>query len=185
MKKITPWVGAAFIIVIIFATFFGAVQQVQRSDADYPQVQLAQDAAAALNQGAQKLAVTAGKIDMGKSLASFVNVYDREGKVVAGSGLLDGEVPQPSIGMLTASDHKDYSRVTWSPKAGVRVSAVTVSSEKYYVVSGRSLKVVEKNSSQTLLIAAAGAGLSLFVLAMTFLLSSAKSSSKKAVKSEE
>jgi hypothetical protein len=168
MKKLTPWVGGAVVITIIFGALYATTQHIQRSDADYPQVQLAQDAAAALNQGAQKLSVTQGKVEMTSSLGSFVNVYDQEGAVVAGSGLVDGQVPTPPIGMLKASAHKDYNRVTWAPKSGVRIAAVVVASEKYFVLSGRSLRVVEQDEATTLNIVAAGEVASILVIATCY-----------------
>ena len=170
MKKITPGVGVAVVITIIFGAIYGVGQQIQRTDANYPQVQLAQDAATALNTGAQKLSITQGKVEMASSLASFVNVYGKEGAVVAGSGLLDGQVPTPPIGILKAADHVDYHAVTYEPKAGVRIAAVVVASEKYYILSGRSLKYVEQNETTTLNIVAAGEVASLFVLATCYLI---------------
>ena len=171
MKKHTPWVGGAIVVTLIFCGMYGVVQQMQRNYANFPQLQLAQDAAAALNTGAQKLSVTQGKVEMTTSLASFVNVYNRDGAVVAGSGLVNGEVPIPPVGMLKAADNKDYSAVTYQPKAGVRIASVVVSSEKYYVMSGRSLKFVEQNETNSLNTVAAGEVLSLFVLAICYAIS--------------
>ena len=178
MNKITPWVGVALVITIINGSIYGVSQQQQRSSADFPQVQLAQDAASALNSGVQKLSVTQGKVDMANSLASFVNVYDQDGNVVAGSGLLDGQVPKPPIGVLKAAKGKAYSRVTWEPKTGVRIAAVTSASDKYYVLSGRSMKFAEANVTTTLNISAASEVTSLAVLAVVYFISAKKSSVK-------
>jgi len=52
MKRLVPWFGAAVLLVVIFGTVYTVVQQSQRIGANYPQVQLAEDAAASLDKGA-------------------------------------------------------------------------------------------------------------------------------------
>jgi hypothetical protein len=60
------------------------------------------------------------------------------------TGYLDGKIPIVPLGVLENSKGKDYNFVTWQPKSGVRIASVSVSAKNYYVLSGRSLKEVEK-----------------------------------------
>ena len=50
--------------------------------------------------------------------------------------------------MLDAAQHASDNRVTWSPEKGVRIASVTVATNDYYVVSGRSLKEVESREAK-------------------------------------
>ena len=169
MQKLAPWLGAAVIIGGIFITIYTVTQQAQRRDANFPQIQIAEDSAAELNQGVK--AEVPGKVDMAHSLSSFIIIYDLQGRVVSGSGYLNDTLPSVSFGVLTASKGKDYSAVTWQPNAKVRIAAVTVAAKNYYVLSGRSLTEVEKNETGTLQRTALGLLGALIVLAATYFIS--------------
>lgn len=164
MKKLIVWLAAFGVVAIMFGTIYAAVQQAQRSEANYPQVQLAKDLASGVNQGYDPTLLVYGKVDMGKSLAPFTIVYDKVGKVVISNGFLDGKVPKPAFGVLRAAQGKEYNAVTWQPKDGVRIAAVSVAAKNYYVLSGRSLHEVEKNETRTLLIVLLGGILSVLLL---------------------
>lgn len=174
MRRFIPWLGAFALIVLVFGTLYGTVQQAQRSSANSPQIQLAEDTAAALNSGTAPAELIAGHVNMAKSLAPFVIIYDKSGKVVSGSGYLNGSVPRAPYGVLTAANGVDFHTVTWQPQANVRIAAVTTSADKYYVLSGRSLREVESNESKTFMIAAIGALLSTVVLVSVYSLSPRK-----------
>lgn len=153
------------VVVVTFGTIYATVQQAQRSGANYPQIQLAEDEAAQINSAGNIYAPSSfSPVDMKASLAPFVIVYDKNGHVVSGSGYLDDKVPVAPIGMLQAAKGKEYHTVTWQPAKDVRIASVTVASKGYYVLSGRSLKEVEKNESRTLLIALIGGLLSLVLV---------------------
>jgi hypothetical protein len=142
------------------------VQQAQRADANYPQIQLAEDTAAQLKSSFNpSIPASLAPADMRSSLAPFIIIYDKKGKVVSGSGYLNGKVAKAPLSMLEASKGKDYNAETWQPQKGVRIAAVTVTSDKYYVLSGRSLKEVEKNENRTFWLAFAGFILSLLLIA--------------------
>ena len=179
MKKLIPWVGAAAIIFVIFGTIYGVVQQAQRNEADMPQIQIAQDVAEKLNQGRTPDSQTAWQVNMNKSLATFVIIYDKSGHIVSGSGYLDGAVPAAPYGILTNSQNKAFHRISWQPQSDVRIAAVTVSSSKYYVLSGRSLKQVENNENQTFTIAFLGGVVSSVMLGATYMLTQRQSSSRR------
>jgi hypothetical protein len=131
--------------LLAYVTTQPALQQ----GANDPQIQMAEDAAAALNGGATTgEIVTEARVDISQSLAPFVAVYDTTGKPVASSGLLDGQMPEYPIGALVASKQSSENRVTWQPKADTRVASVAVPYAKGYVVAGRNLREIEKREQK-------------------------------------
>lgn len=165
-----PWLAAAAILVVIFGALYGVVQQAERTGANFPQIQLSEDIAADLNAGAQPTSFTAGRTDVAASLAPFVIIYDRSGRVVSGSGYLDGQIPVAPLGMLENARGQDYHAITWQPANDVRIASVTVAANKYYVLSGRNLREVEKEESWTLWRALAAGAAAWFILGCTFVL---------------
>jgi hypothetical protein len=168
MKKLVPWASAILVLIGIFVTIYGVMEQAQRSGANMPQIQLAEDTATAINKGAHPSSVLTAPVDMSSSLAPFIIVYDKSGKVIDGSGLLDGSIPTIPQGVLTASDGQAYNAVTWQPKGGVRIAAVAVKADNYYVVSGRSLTELEKNQLRALQRCLTGGIISFFVILLAF-----------------
>jgi len=168
MKRLGPWLGALAILVIIFGTIYGVTQQIQRNDADWPQIQLAEDAALSLNNGASPSKLTANRVDMSRSLTPFVIIYDKSGKPVAGNGYISGHLAHAPLGILQTAQGKDFYRITWQPDNNVRIAAVTVQADHYYVLSGRNIKQVERNESESFKLAFIGGLLSLVVLASLY-----------------
>jgi len=134
------------VITIIFGTIYTIGQQTIRLSANMPQIQMAEDAASALNNGAQPGSVLPQnkKVDIGSSSAGFVIVYNTLGKVVAGSGEVDGGIPTIPLGVLQNTPASGYHAVTWMPSSGVRIASVEVQAKDYYVLAGRSLTEPEK-----------------------------------------
>lgn len=171
MKKLLWGATGALLLLVIFGTIYTVVQQAQRSDANYPQIQMAEDVAVGADQKFRPELLVYGKVDMAKSLAPFSIVYDKKtGKTVTGSGYLDGKIPAASKSMLEAAKGEPYSDVTWEPKKNVRIAAVIVEAKDYYVLSGRSLREVEKNETRTLQLAAIGCVVSLLILGLSVVL---------------
>lgn len=118
---------ALFLPLAVLATLgcgllYALVQQELRWGANDPQVQLAEDAARALDAGAVPAAVAgSSKVDVGISLAPFLVVYDTSGTVLAAGGRLDGADPVPPIGVLDQARTGSPNMVTWQPRAGVRL----------------------------------------------------------------
>jgi hypothetical protein len=141
------------ILTVVALMCYTVSQQVLRQGANYPQVQMAQDAAARL--GADPSADVTGakeRVDLAQSLAPFLIVYDANGKAVASSGVLDGETPTPRPGTFTFAASHGENRVTWAPRRGVRVAAVLVPIKggAGYVLAGRSLAEVETSEMNIL-----------------------------------
>ena len=171
MKKYLPWLATLAILIVGFGTIYGVAQQVQRSAANYPQIQLAQDASAALSRGELASSVVGPRVNIAKSLAPFVIIYDKTGRVLVGSGFLNDKVPRAPLGILKAATGKDYHAITWQPQKDVRIAAVTTATQSGYVLSGRNLKEVEKNESTSLLLTIIGGLVAVALLALVFVLS--------------
>lgn len=172
MKKLFawfPWCSAFILLVLVFGTIYAAVQHAQRTEANSPQMQLAEDAADQLNSGATPSVITTKRVKMDRSLAPFTIVYDKTGKVLSSEGYINNKVPEAPIGILQASEGKNHYVVTWQPQSNVRIAAVTVSANKYYVLSGRSLREVEKYERQTFQLAFLGGVMSTFILAAIYI----------------
>ncbi len=149
IRILRVWLPLAVAVTGLSALIYGSVQQVLRQDANDPQIQMAEDAAVALNNGASPASVAAAThVDIGRSLAPFLLFYDANGKPAAGSGLLDGSLPDYPLGALQAAHASGENRVTWQPRPGVRIASVAVPYDGGYVVAGRSLREVERREAQ-------------------------------------
>ena len=168
MKKLLPWYAVGLILVIIFGTIYTVAQQMQRRDANYPQIQIAEDLAVELNHGADPTTVVSGKVNFVSSLAPFVIIYDEFGKPIAGSGYLNDRLPKMPLDSLVDAVGKAYSFVTWETDNGVRVAAVTVATSKYYVLSGRSMVEVKKNQTNSLVLSVLGGLCALLVVLVLY-----------------
>jgi hypothetical protein len=161
------WLPAAAVLVVMTGLVYGSGQQILRQGANDPQIQIAEDAAARLGGGTDPhQLVPAGTVDLARSLAPYLTVFDGAGRVVASNAVLDGRTPTPPPGVLRAARHH-RSEVTWQPREGVRSAAVVVA---YHglgdgtVLAGRSLAEVEHR--ETFLFRAGAAAL-IFGLAAT------------------
>jgi hypothetical protein len=126
-----------------------AVQQSLRMGANDPQIQMAEDAASALNAGARVDSILpATKVELVSSLAPFIVVFDDSGNVLASSATLHGAFPVYPSGVLDYTRQKGQDRVTWQPEAGVRLATVVERYDKGFILAGRSLREVEKRERQ-------------------------------------
>ena len=170
MKKYLKPLAVLAIISVIFSTIYGTVQYILRMDANDPQIQMAQDAANLLNNGATITSVITPKIDTRLSLAPVVIVYDTSGHTV-GTAAFAGQFPIRDIpfGVLKAAG-SDYNAVTWEPESNVRLAAVAVKANQYYVVSARSLREVESRENTVFKIAAIGWLITLLTISTAYYL---------------
>jgi len=132
-------------------------QQVLRQSLNDPQIQMVGDLAAKLERGvAPAQAVPEGPpIDMARSLAPFVIVYDDQGHPVASQATLDGSVPVPPMGVFDYVRSHGQERVSWQPilgrVGGVRIAAVVQrigGVHPGFVLAGRNMREVEMRESQ-------------------------------------
>ncbi|MBI5352847.1 MAG: hypothetical protein HZB50_09445 [Chloroflexi bacterium] len=143
------WLPFAVVIAAFCALTYASVQQAYRQNANDPQIQMAEDAADALNSGTSVEAIVpAVKVSVAKALSPFFIVYDSSGKVLSANVQLDGQVPGLPDGVLDATKEMGENRVTWQPRPGVRIAAVIVSYKEGFVLAGRNLREVETREAQ-------------------------------------
>ena len=144
------WLPFAVVISAFCLLAYTTVQQALRQGLNDPQIQMAEDTAYALNNGATIDSVTAGsKVEMSRSLAPFSDIYDSSGKPMAGSGLLNGQLPGYPKGALDTAKQNGDNRVTWQPNADVRIASVVMPYSNGFVMAGRNMREVEQRESQT------------------------------------
>lgn len=149
-QAFVQWIPFAIVLTFVCALIYGVGQQVIRQSADDMQVQMAEDAASQLASGQKPDSVIpAKKVDMVKSLAPFIIVYNDKQQVIASSGSINGKVPLLPGGVLDAAKDGE-NHITWQPEANVRDAVVALSfhgKQSGYVLAGRSLREVEKHSN--------------------------------------
>ena len=146
------WLPLAVVTTLLSGLLYVAVQQSYRNAADDPQIQMPEDGAAALADGADPGSVVgSATVNIATSLAPFTIVFDSSGAAVAGSARLDGRIPSPPKGVLVYARQHSSHRVTWQPRRGVRIASVTVAVDGGrggYVFTGRSLREAERRVSE-------------------------------------
>ena len=156
LNAFRAWVPLAVITTAFCLLAYLMVQQVLRQGANDPQIQMAEDSAAALDHsGSLETVIPKQEIEIESSLAPFLLVYDENGRPQAGSGMLNGVLPDYPLGALQSSRVGGENRVTWQPSGGIRIASVVVPYQHGYVVAGRSLREVENRDSQAQLLAGA------------------------------
>ena len=157
IRALRLWLPISAAVTVICAVVYAETQQQLRENANDPQIQMAEDAAQSLAHGTPAASlVPTTTVDIATSLAPFLIVYDRSGAVIASSAALDGLTLRVPSGVLSSARATGDDRVTWEPRAGVRIAAVVVPYPGGAVLAGRSLRDVEVRESDALAIAAAG-----------------------------
>ncbi|MBI3341927.1 hypothetical protein HY024_02290 [Candidatus Curtissbacteria bacterium] len=146
------WIPLAIAITALSALVYITVHQNYRQSANDPQIQIARDTVVYLEKGysAQAMVPASNLVDMSKSLAPYVIVYDDSGKVVAASVELSGKTPEVPSGVFEEARKRGELHFTWQPKVGVRSAVVLASygaADKHgFVLVGRSLAEVENRT---------------------------------------
>lgn len=147
MKKMRIWLPIAFTTSLLSTLILTTVQQNFRQGANDPQIQIAQDSAQNLISGKNEQDIVGqNQIDISKSLAPFIIIFNDDGKPIASQAVLDGRIPTPPTGVFDYTKTHKEDRITWQPKEGVRIAAVLErfeGSKPGFVLSGRSLKEIE------------------------------------------
>jgi hypothetical protein len=147
MTPFRLWLFAVVAMTAGALTAYLVMQQTHRMAANDPQLQLADDGAAALEQGRPVTQVVpADTVDVARSLAPFVLVLDDTRKVLASSGRLDGQIPIPPAGVLAAVRIEGGEDVTWAPRPSVRLASVVRrinGARPGFIIVARSLRETE------------------------------------------
>lgn len=146
------WIPIAIAVTGLCALSFGTVQQLYRQTLNDPQVQIAEDAAFALESGAKPGALIASstRINIATSLRAFTVVYDKDLRPLAWSGEYEKKAPMPPRGVFEQAKGPDgtgpgENRVTWQPDEDTRFAIVVVHvlNTDGYVLSGRNMREAE------------------------------------------
>jgi hypothetical protein len=147
-RAISYWLPIAAAITALSGLIYVVAQQTYRQSANDPQIQLAEDIAAQLEAGAEpQTLVGSNKVDMARSLAPFLIVYDDNGSPIASSAQLNGQTPPLPSGVFTDARKSGEDRITWQPQEGVRSATIIThfaGPHPGFVLAGRSLTEVEK-----------------------------------------
>jgi hypothetical protein len=162
MKKPLIWfVLAAVPITMLCLGMYAVGQNINRQNANDPQIQMAEDGAVTLSAGgvpAELVARGVPLIDIATSLDPWIAVYDSAGMPLEASARLDGAPPKLPVGVFDTTNSsaqvddpiwiRGEYRVTWQPKPGVRQAVVVVQTKdkKYFVAAGRSLRLSEERT---------------------------------------
>ena len=154
------WLLIAIVVTGIIGLIYAAVQQDLRQGANDPQIQMAEDTAAKLADGqSAQNTVPSEKIDIAKSLAPYLIIFDANGNPIASSAQLDGQTPTIPTGVFDYVRQNGEDRITWQPQEGVRNAVVVTQfkgSNSGFVLAGRSLREVEKREDGIMQLLLAG-----------------------------
>lgn len=143
------WLPFVVVITAFCALVYASVQQAYRQGANDPQIQMAWDAAYALDHGKTiEEVVPAEGIDMDRSLAPFYIIYNSAEQPVAASGSLNDSLQTVPQGVLGYAKENGENRLTWQPQPGTRIAAVIVPYKDGFVLAGRNLREVEVREAQ-------------------------------------
>jgi len=155
-RSVALWLPVAGASTVLAFTVYAGVQQSQRAAANDPQLQMARDAAAALDAGAMPDdLVLHPTIDVTTSDAPWLVIYSPDGTIRASSGSFDGQPPQVPDGVIADARNRELI-FSWEPRDGLRFATVAVPYQGGIVVAARSLAEIEERENRTLAIAAFG-----------------------------
>jgi hypothetical protein len=142
---VLAWLPLAVAVTALSLLTYVGVQQAHRMMANDPQIEMAEDAATALEAGATPESIVGSRVvDVARTVAPYLVVYDADKEPVAWSGELDDRPAQPPAGVLDAARSSGENRVTWQPRPGVRQAVVVVPYGGGLVMAGRSLRETER-----------------------------------------
>lgn len=174
------WLPVAVLCVAGPLFVYAMVQQVYRQSADDPQIQMAEDAADKLQNGATASNLIGNQMaNVADNLSPFMIIYDQNGKVMASNAQLNGQIPQlPSSVFSDMQADKgsvpwkfgpaDERRFTWQPESNVRLATVVTQfggKHSGFVLVGRNLREVERRIDSAMALTIAG---TVGLLAATF-----------------
>ena len=150
-----PFFFHAIILGLILTALGGGasltVQQMLRQGANEPQAEMADSYASKISLGASpEDSIPAAHVDIQRDLQPFVIFYDEHGQPQKSSGYLGQVVPTPPRGVFEYARNHGSNTLTWQPRPGVRIAAVTryiAGPHPGYVLAGRSLRLTEESES--------------------------------------
>jgi hypothetical protein len=143
------WLPFAVAVTAFCLLAYASVQQAYRQGADDPQIQMAEDGANTLNNGASMGdVVPTQQIDISQSLAPFYVIFNNVQEPIASSGVFNGEMPRLPDGVLDYAKENHGNALTWEPEPGTRIATIIIPYNEGFVLAGRSMREVEARESQ-------------------------------------
>ena len=143
------YLAALAVVTAVCLLVYLEVQQSLRRAADDPQTQMAEDAASALAQG-RRPSFGEERIEIARSLAAYLMIFDNQGMLVSTNAVLDGHTPMLPPGVFDWVKRNGEDRISWQPRQGLRSALVVVgvpSPNGGFVAAGRSLREVERREA--------------------------------------
>jgi hypothetical protein len=112
-RALALWLPIACATSGLFLFAFWGIQQQYRITLNDPQVQLAEDGAAALANGVTPAELVGDRpqVDIKTSLAPWIAVYDPSGTPLASTGVLDSAPPEPPRGVFNMSSWRSSAEM--------------------------------------------------------------------------
>jgi hypothetical protein len=150
------WLPFAVTITVVCGLVCALVQQDMRQSANDPQIQMAEDAATALQNGASahEVVLNLPQVDIEQGLSPYIMIFDEQGSALASSANIRGQMPGIPGGVFAVVRQFGERRFTWAPERQVRNAVVMIHYSGGFVLAGRSLREIEKRESWLSLIAA-------------------------------
>jgi len=167
--------AALMIITVLCGLIYVTVQQLHRTGANDPQLQIALDLKNAIETDRSTAKWMPGdSIEISKSLSVFKTFYNKNGEAVQSTGFLDGQLPKIPKTVLDFTKRNRENVITWQPQRSIRLAMVIESVKSPsigFVAVGRSLKEVEKRESTLVTMVLVAWSVCVGVLLLHFLLS--------------
>lgn len=150
MTLIKPFIPLFLVITAVYGTIYVTEQQILRQGANDPQIQISEDIATRLSTNPSLPPPITTKIDIRKSLNTFIIIFDDKNNPIFSTGKLNGTVPLPPSGVFDYTRLHKQDRITWQPGTGSEVVRVASVITRYsgkssgFVLVGRSLREVEE-----------------------------------------
>jgi len=173
------FLSALLVFSLLCGLIYVSAQQIVRTSANDPQIELAEDTAAAFSNGTQTVQTLSvrNKTDISKSLSTYLIVYDKTGILLFSSATLHDKTPEIPKGVFDEVKNKGEIRFTWQPEEDVRSAVVLTSysgKQTGFILVGRSLREVEKREEMLLLQILTGWILGIIIISFPFLLKKVK-----------
>lgn len=152
MKRIFRyWLVLAVILSILFATAYITMQQISRTSYDWPQISAVNEVSYVLQNKKPTGAIMdryRAPAPIDRSDATFVIIYNQDGKIISSGAELEGSSLTAPIEVLSSSDPAPaYRPFTWAPTSKIRIAAVVqkvnIDDKTNYILAGRNLKQPE------------------------------------------
>ncbi|WP_240875398.1 hypothetical protein [Shimazuella soli] len=134
-----------FLVTFTCSLTYLVTQQSIRLGANELPAQAAHDTAYNLQHGQNPTSsIPVNKIDITKSMDTFVMIFDKHQNLLATSGRMNNQNPSYPKGVLDTVKKKGEDRVTWETKTGLRFATVAIQTNHNYIVAAHSLYETEK-----------------------------------------